>query len=41
MIYLQNYEASKQKSCKIMIMKMSATLDRAKTNNGNAGGLNL
>jgi len=38
---LQNYEVSKHKSCAIMIMKMSATLDRAKANIGNAEGLNL
>jgi hypothetical protein len=41
MILLQNYAGSKQKSYKIMTMKMFTILDKAKPNTGNIRGLNL
>jgi hypothetical protein len=41
MTIYQNYESNKQKSYKIMKMQMSVTLDKANTDTGNIGGLNL
>jgi hypothetical protein len=41
MITLQNHADSKQKSSKIMKMKMFAILDKAKPDTGNTKGLNL
>jgi hypothetical protein len=41
MITKQNYAGNKQKSYKIMIMQMFATLDKAICDTGNIKGLNL
>jgi hypothetical protein len=39
--YITNHAGSKQKSYKIMKMKMFAILDKAKPDTGNIRGLNL
>jgi hypothetical protein len=41
MITLQNHAGNKQKSSKIMKMKMFATVDKAKPDTENIRGLNL
>jgi hypothetical protein len=41
MTLLQNYAGDRQKSSKIMIMKMFVIMDKAKLSIGNINGLNL